>query len=57
LPPLARAIYNTSQVKQQIPAALYQAAACAATLRGLGETVHEIGKIAARGEGAAVVVA
>jgi len=34
-----------------------QAAACAATLRGLGETVHEIGKIAARGEGAAVVVA
>lgn len=34
-----------------------QAAACAATLRGLGETVHEIGKIAPRGEGAAVVVA
>lgn len=27
LPPLARAIYNTSQVKQQIPAALYQAVA------------------------------
>ncbi|MCS0629875.1 flagellar type III secretion system protein FlhB [Telluria mixta] len=25
LPPLARAIYNTSQVQQQIPAALYQA--------------------------------
>ncbi|MDR7094736.1 phosphoribosylformylglycinamidine cyclo-ligase [Hydrogenophaga laconesensis] len=34
-----------------------QAAACAATLRGLGETVHEIGKIAPRGEGAAVIVA
>ena len=34
-----------------------QASACAATLRGLGETVHEIGKIAPRGEGAAVVVA
>jgi len=27
LPPLARAIYNTSQVNQQIPAALYQAVA------------------------------
>ncbi len=27
LPPLARAIYNTSQVQQQIPAALYQAVA------------------------------
>lgn len=27
LPPLARAIYNTSQVHQQIPAALYQAVA------------------------------
>ena len=25
LPPLARAIYNTSQVQQQIPAQLYQA--------------------------------
>ncbi|QHE85227.1 phosphoribosylformylglycinamidine cyclo-ligase [Hydrogenophaga sp. BPS33] len=34
-----------------------EAAACAATLRGLGETVYEIGKIAPRGEGAAVVVA
>jgi phosphoribosylformylglycinamidine cyclo-ligase len=34
-----------------------EAAACAATLRGLGETVHEIGRIASRGEGAAVVVA
>jgi phosphoribosylformylglycinamidine cyclo-ligase len=34
-----------------------QAAACAATLRGLGETVHEIGKIAPRGDGAVVVVA
>ncbi len=27
LPPLARALYNTSQVQQQIPAALYQAVA------------------------------
>jgi phosphoribosylformylglycinamidine cyclo-ligase len=34
-----------------------QAAACAATLRGLGETVFEIGQIAPRGDGAAVVVA
>ena len=33
------------------------AAATAATLRGLGEAVHQIGVIAARGEGAAVVVA
>ena len=33
------------------------AAACAATLRAAGETVHEIGIIAERGEGAAVVVA
>ncbi|QHE75819.1 phosphoribosylformylglycinamidine cyclo-ligase [Hydrogenophaga sp. PBL-H3] len=33
-----------------------QAAACAATLRDLGETVFEIGRIAARGEGEAVVV-
>jgi phosphoribosylformylglycinamidine cyclo-ligase len=34
-----------------------QAAACAATLRAAGETVHTIGVIAARGTGAAVVVA
>nr|MCU0926907.1 AIR synthase-related protein [Hydrogenophaga sp.] len=34
-----------------------EAAACAATLRGLGETVYEIGAIAAKGNGAAVVVA
>ncbi|PZO13436.1 MAG: phosphoribosylformylglycinamidine cyclo-ligase [Burkholderiales bacterium] len=34
-----------------------EAAACAATLRGLGETVYEIGHIAERGDGAAVVVA
>jgi phosphoribosylformylglycinamidine cyclo-ligase len=34
-----------------------EAAACAATLRAEGETVHEIGVIAARGTGAAVVVA
>jgi phosphoribosylformylglycinamidine cyclo-ligase len=34
-----------------------QADACAATLRGLGETVHTIGRIAPRGTGAAVVVA
>jgi phosphoribosylformylglycinamidine cyclo-ligase len=34
-----------------------EAEACAATLRGLGETVYAIGHIAARGEGAAVVVA
>jgi phosphoribosylformylglycinamidine cyclo-ligase len=34
-----------------------EAATCAATLRGLGESVHEIGVIAPRGEGAAVVVA
>ena len=34
-----------------------EAAACAATLRAAGETVHEIGAIAERGEGAAVVVA
>ncbi|WP_066269598.1 phosphoribosylformylglycinamidine cyclo-ligase [Hydrogenophaga palleronii] len=34
-----------------------QAAACAATLRDLGETVHEIGRIAPIGDGAAVVVA
>jgi phosphoribosylformylglycinamidine cyclo-ligase len=34
-----------------------QAAACAATLRAEGETVHEIGVIAQRGAGAAVVVA
>ena len=27
LPPLARAVYHTSQVRQQIPAALYQAVA------------------------------
>ncbi|MGE0348914.1 phosphoribosylformylglycinamidine cyclo-ligase [Hydrogenophaga sp.] len=33
-----------------------QATACAATLRGLGETVFEIGQIAPRGDGAAVVV-
>ncbi|MET0543144.1 MAG: AIR synthase-related protein, partial [Variovorax sp.] len=32
------------------------AAACAATLRAAGESVHEIGVIAERGEGAAVVV-
>ncbi|MTD32929.1 flagellar type III secretion system protein FlhB [Paludibacterium sp. dN 18-1] len=31
LPPLARAIYNTSQVQQQIPAALYQAVAAVLT--------------------------
>jgi phosphoribosylformylglycinamidine cyclo-ligase len=34
-----------------------EAAACAATLRAAGETVHEIGTIAERGTGAAVVVA
>ena len=34
-----------------------EAEACAATLRGLGESVFEIGHIAQRGEGAAVVVA
>jgi phosphoribosylformylglycinamidine cyclo-ligase len=34
-----------------------QASACAATLRAGGETVHEIGVIAERGAGAAVVVA
>jgi phosphoribosylformylglycinamidine cyclo-ligase len=34
-----------------------EAAACSATLRGLGETVFEIGRIAPRGNGAAVVVA
>lgn len=34
-----------------------QAAACAATLRAAGETVHEIGVIAGRGAGAAVVIA
>ena len=34
-----------------------QAEACAATLRGLGETVHAIGRIAPRDSGAAVVVA
>lgn len=33
-----------------------EAAACAATLRAAGETVHEIGVIAERGTGAAVVV-
>jgi len=33
-----------------------EAAACAATLRAAGETVYEIGIIAARGNGAAVVV-
>ena len=33
------------------------AADCAATLRAAGETVHEIGRIAERGDGAAVVVA
>ena len=33
-----------------------QAAACAATLRAAGETVYEIGVIAARGTGAAVTV-
>jgi phosphoribosylformylglycinamidine cyclo-ligase len=32
------------------------AAACAATLRAAGETVYEIGVIAARGEGASVTV-
>ena len=32
------------------------AAACAATLRAAGETVYEIGVIAAKGDGAAVVV-
>ena len=37
--------------------AAVDAAACAATLRSQGETVYEIGAIAARGEGAAVVVA
>ncbi|MBT2323050.1 phosphoribosylformylglycinamidine cyclo-ligase [Variovorax paradoxus] len=34
-----------------------EASACAATLRAAGETVHEIGVIAERGAGAAVVVA
>jgi phosphoribosylformylglycinamidine cyclo-ligase len=34
-----------------------QAATCAATLSGLGETVHTIGRIAAQGSGAQVVVA
>jgi phosphoribosylformylglycinamidine cyclo-ligase len=34
-----------------------QAEACAATLRALGETVHTIGRIAPRGDGAQVVVA
>jgi phosphoribosylformylglycinamidine cyclo-ligase len=34
-----------------------QAAGCATTLRGLGETVFEIGRIAERGDSAAVVVA
>lgn len=34
-----------------------EAVACAATLRAEGETVHEIGVIAERGSGAAVVVA
>ena len=34
-----------------------QAQACAATLRGLGETVYTIGRIAAQGDGAQVVVA
>ena len=34
-----------------------EGAACAATLRAAGETVHEIGTIAERGTGAAVVVA
>ena len=34
-----------------------EAAACAATLRELGEAVYEIGAIAPKGEGAAVVVA
>ncbi len=34
-----------------------EAAACAATLRGLGETVYEIGRIAPQGSGAQVVVA
>ncbi|MFN4003992.1 MAG: phosphoribosylformylglycinamidine cyclo-ligase [Hylemonella sp.] len=33
------------------------AAACAQTLRGLGEQVHEIGVIAPRGDGPAVIVA
>src|SRR5690606_29178266 len=33
-----------------------QADACAATLRGLGETVHAIGRIVPRGAGAPVVV-
>jgi len=32
------------------------AAACAATLRAAGETVYEIGVIAPKGDGAAVVV-
>jgi phosphoribosylformylglycinamidine cyclo-ligase len=34
-----------------------EAAACAETLRAAGEAVYEIGTIAARGDGAAVVVA
>jgi phosphoribosylformylglycinamidine cyclo-ligase len=34
-----------------------EAAACAETLRAAGETVYEIGAIAERGAGAAVVVA
>ena len=34
-----------------------EAAACAATLRELGETVYEIGAIAAKGDGASVTVA
>jgi phosphoribosylformylglycinamidine cyclo-ligase len=33
-----------------------QAAACADTLRGQGETVYQIGSIAARGDGAAVQI-
>lgn len=33
-----------------------EAAACASTLGAAGETVYEIGTIAERGEGAAVVV-
>jgi phosphoribosylformylglycinamidine cyclo-ligase len=37
--------------------AAHEAEACANTLRGLGETVHTIGRIAPKGAGASVVVA
>jgi phosphoribosylformylglycinamidine cyclo-ligase len=48
--------YNNG-IGMVVVVAAEEAAACAATLRALGETVYDIGVIGTRGEGAAVTVA